>query len=234
MFKNTPQYAFLTLLYSDWLKPLYIWRHEVENGHIKRVVDEDCELNTIEIIGQNVKKNSITCPSDPKLSLGIKHHHLVMIVKNLGTYFGFEVLILDSVNEMRYLRVSNFESNSRVRPLICSTPVRLQPGWNQIEFNLADYTRRAYGTKYVEALRVQVHANCRIRRIYFSSQLYPNEELPAEFKLVKQKKKIDPLTVDEPQPGDILRARPNLQKKRVTTLELKNCTRISDVDGTRV
>lgn len=39
------------------------------------------------------------------------------------------------------------------------------------------------GTNYIETLRVQVHANCRIRRIYFSDRLYSEEELPQEFKL---------------------------------------------------
>ncbi|CAF2155176.1 unnamed protein product [Brassica rapa] len=32
-------------------------------------------------------------------------------------------------------------------------------------------------------LRVQVHANCRLRRIYFAERLYSDEELPPEFKL---------------------------------------------------
>jgi hypothetical protein len=39
------------------------------------------------------------------------------------------------------------------------------------------------GTNYVETLRVQVHANCRVRRIYFSDKLYSEDELPPEFKL---------------------------------------------------
>ena len=51
-------------------------------------------------------------------------------------------------------------------------PMRLDEGWNQIQFNLSDFTRRAYGTNYIETLRVQIHANCRIRRIYFSDRLY--------------------------------------------------------------
>jgi hypothetical protein len=42
-------------------------------------------------------------------------------------------------------------------------------GWNQIQFNLSDFTRRAYGTNYIETLRVQIHANCRIRRYPFAS-----------------------------------------------------------------
>jgi hypothetical protein len=61
--------------------------------------------------------------------------------------------------------------------------MRLDDGWNQIQFNLSDFTKRAYGTNYVETLRVQIHANCRIRRIYFSDRLYTEQELPNEYKL---------------------------------------------------
>ena len=60
--------------------------------------------------------------------------------------------------------------------------MRLDEGWNQIQFNLSDFTRRAYGTNYIETLRVQIHANCRIRRIYFSDRLYSGRATP-EFKL---------------------------------------------------
>ena len=42
---------------------------------------------------------------------------------------------------------------------------------------------RGAGTNYIETLRVQIHANCRIRRIYFSDRLYSEEELAPEFKL---------------------------------------------------
>lgn len=39
----------------------------------------------------------------------------------------------------------------------------------------------------------QIHANCRIRRVYFSDRLYSEDELPAEFKLylpVQNKAKV--------------------------------------------
>lgn len=39
------------------------------------------------------------------------------------------------------------------------------------------------GTTYRETVRVQIHANIRIRRIYFTDRLYEDEELPNEFKL---------------------------------------------------
>ncbi len=101
----------------------------------------------------------------------------------LNKYFTFEVTVLDDKNVRRRFRASTFQSCTRVKPFICTMPMRLDDGWNQIQFNLADFTRRAYGTNYVETLRVQVHANCRLRRIYFSDRLYAEEELPAEFKV---------------------------------------------------
>ena len=44
-------------------------------------------------------------------------------------------------------------------------------------------SRKAYGTQYVETVRVTVHANCRLRRIYFAERPYAEEDLPPEFKL---------------------------------------------------
>ena len=186
---------------------------------------------------------------DPKKTLGIKLPFLVMIIKNLKKYFTFEVQVssvkiffnriqtnlavpifycdfkvLDDKNVRRRFRASNYQSTTRVKPFICTMPMRLDDGWNQIQFNLSgiffnylfsmkfygskiflswgpypqvlrvlspaemikihsDFTRRAYGTNYIETLRVQIHANCRIRRVYFSDRLYSEDELPAEFKL---------------------------------------------------
>ncbi|KAJ7004988.1 cilia- and flagella-associated protein 20 [Populus alba x Populus x berolinensis] len=206
MFKNTFQSGFLSILYSLGSKPLQIWDKEVSNGHIKRLHDEDIQSNVLEIVGSNIQSTYITCPADPGATLGIKLPFLVMIVKNVKKYFTFEIQVLDDKNVRRRFRASNFQvyfsfleeiigltswyqsdaklrTVTRVKPYICTMPLKLDEGWNQIQLNLADFTRRAYGTNYVETLRVQVHANCRLRRIYFSDRLYSEEELPPEFKL---------------------------------------------------
>lgn len=60
-------------------------------------------------------------------------------------YFSFEVQILDDKNVRRRFRASNYQSTTRVKPFICTMPMRLDDGWNQIQFNLADFARRAYG-----------------------------------------------------------------------------------------
>lgn len=39
------------------------------------------------------------------------------------------------------------------------------------------------GTQYTETLRVQVHATCHLRRVFFSDSPLREEELPSEFRL---------------------------------------------------
>merc|ERR1740130_569035 len=91
----------------------------------------------------NISTTFITCPADPQKTLGIKLPFLVMIIKNLKKYFTFEVQVLDDKNVRRRFRASNYQSTTRVKPFICTMPMRLDKGWNQIQFNLSDFTRRA-------------------------------------------------------------------------------------------
>ena len=63
---------------------------------------------------------------------------------------------MDDKGTKRRFRASNFQSTTRVKPFICTMPLRLDEGWNQVQFNLSDFVKRAYGTSYVETLRVQV------------------------------------------------------------------------------
>ncbi|XP_023319942.1 cilia- and flagella-associated protein 20 [Eurytemora carolleeae] len=174
MFKNTFQSGFLSILYSIGSKPLQIWDKKVRNGHIKRITDQDIQSFVLEIVGTNVSTTYITCPADPKKTLGIKLPYLVMIIKNMKKYFTFEVQVLDDKNVRRRFRASNYQSTTRVKPFICTMPMRLDDGWNQIQFNLADFTRS-------------------IPPLAF--RLYSEEELPAEFKLylpVQQKGRLPP------------------------------------------
>ena len=164
----------------------------VRNGHIKRLTDADIGSSVLELAGTNVSTTYIVCPSDGSpgggasgAGLGIKLQYLVMVIKNMKKYLTFEVTILDDKNVRRRFRASNFQTTTRVKPFICTMPLRLDDGWNQVQFNLADFTRRAYGTNYVETLRVQIHANCRLRRIFFADRLYSDAELPSEYKLFK-------------------------------------------------
>ncbi|KAI0982487.1 hypothetical protein GJ496_007481 [Pomphorhynchus laevis] len=183
MLRNTFQSGFLSILYSLGTSPLQLWDKNVKNGHIKRITDEDIQSLVLEIMGENISNVFISCPADPRKSLGIKLPFFVLIVKNMDRYFSFEVQILDNKDIVRRFRASNFQSTTRIKPYICTMPLRLDSGWNQVQFNLSDFTKRAYGTNYVETQRILIHANCRIRRVYFADRLYFEDEYPSGFKL---------------------------------------------------
>merc|ERR1712214_262264 len=132
MFKNTFQSGFLSVLFSLGSKPLQIWEQHIRNGHIKRITDPDISSSVIELMGANVSTTYISAPADPKQTLGIKLPYLVMIVKNMKKYFTFEVQVLDDKNVRRRFRASNYQSTTRVKPFICTMPMRLDDGWNQV------------------------------------------------------------------------------------------------------
>lgn len=75
-------------------------------------------------------------------------------------YMSFEVTIMDDKGVKRRFRASNFQSATRVKPYICTMPLRLDDGWNHVQMNLVEFCKKAYGTNYVETLRIQVWAVC--------------------------------------------------------------------------
>ncbi|RZB81692.1 Cilia- and flagella-associated protein 20 [Glycine soja] len=128
---------------------------------------------------------TLDCSSFCDLSVAtVVYDHFRLIVKlRFYTRWHPTPLLRQAVSQAPIHHSSDRKAVTRVKPYMCTMPLRMDEGWNQIQFNLADFTKRAYGTNYVETLRVQVHANCRLRRIYFSDRLYSEEELPPEFKL---------------------------------------------------
>lgn len=208
MYRNSYQRGMLTVFYSVGSKPLSMWDVHIQDGSVTRFLDQDIKSLVLEILGTNVSTTYITCPKDNKV-LGITMPFLVMIVKNLHKYFSFEVTILDETGTRRRFRVSNFQSTTQILPLCTVMPIGLSDGWNQIQFNLAEFTNRAYKKQYVEVQKIKINANIRLRRIYFTERLVPEDELPAEYKLffplstkaAKDKKATDALKKENMKPS---------------------------------
>ena len=180
---NNKDNGFTSILYAVGTKPLQNWDFSVKNGHIKRLLDPDIQSPSIEIIGANVDSNYIFTPHDPKKSLGIKMHTIVLLVKNLQKYFEFSVNIIDDKKIERTFKASNFQTLTRVKGNFCSLPMKLEDGWNQVHIKLDDFCKKAFGTNYKETKRVQIHANCRIRRIYFTEFPVNYRKIPPEYKV---------------------------------------------------
>jgi hypothetical protein len=189
MFRNTFQKGFLSVFYAIGSKPLLVWDAKVSNGFIKRITDEDSKSLALDMRGLNVATCFITAPSAPCKSLGIHLPYLTIIVKNLQKYFSFEVQILDDRNQLRRYRLSNFQKQTRSTSFSTSMPLALNYGWNQIQLNLADFTRRTYDTNYMECVRITIHANCRLRNVYFTDRWYNDEEKPVAYKFIAKEDK---------------------------------------------
>lgn len=84
-----------------------------------------------------------------------------MVSHTLGL-LPFHFQVLDDQNLRRRFRASNHHSKTQVNSFMCTMPISVDDRWNQFQFNLADITRRAYGTSYVETQRVQVCVCVRI------------------------------------------------------------------------
>lgn len=194
MFRNTFQKGFLSIFYSCGSKPLIIWDSKSDNGYIKRILDDEAKSLVMDLRGTNVATCYISAPALPCSCLGVKLPFLTIILRNLNKLFSFEVQILDDRNQLRRFRWSNYQSQTRVSNFMASMPLALNEGWNQIQLNLADFTRRVYDTNYMETVRVTINANCRLRSVFFSDRLYDEDEKPAAYKSIlkddNSKKKI--------------------------------------------
>nr|XP_049701219.1 cilia- and flagella-associated protein 20-like [Helicoverpa armigera] len=182
MFRQAYQRGMLTIFYSIGSKPLAIWDTFTKDGYIKRFLDEDIKSMILEIGGTNVSTTYIVCPKGKEV-LGVSMPFLVMVLKNLKKYFSFEVTILDETGTRRRFRISNFQSTTQVLPLCTVMPIGLSDGWNQINLNLPEFTKRAYKKQFVEVQKVKINANTRLRRVYFTNSLVSEDQLPAEYRL---------------------------------------------------
>lgn len=183
MFRNQYQGGIVSIFYACGSKPLSIWDKIIKDGAVQFMQDPEIKSSVLDISGTNISTTYITCPKNLDDSIGIRLPFLVLIIKNMKRYFSFEVTILDDQNIRRRFNASNYQSKTKCGLLLASMPLCLSDGWNQIHFNLADFTRKAYGTQYKETVRIEIHANVRLRRIYFAPRLYEDKDLAKEFKL---------------------------------------------------
>lgn len=65
----------------------------------------------------------------------------------------------------------------------CAIPLCMDKNkpWEMIRLDLPTLVLKAFGTIYRETVKLSIHANCRIRRVYFSKRLYDQHLLPPEY-----------------------------------------------------
>lgn len=162
----------------------------VRVGNLKRVQrDKGVKGPALQLLASsNMSNTFITCPRDPAHSLGVKLPCLTLVLKNLDQPCMFEAQVVDDKGVRRRFRVSSTQTTTRVKPFVTLVPLQLDAGWNLVRLNLAEYTRRAYGTACVEVVRVQIHAACRLRHVYLSEADFSDGSLPRHLRSMPKPK----------------------------------------------
>lgn len=109
----------------------------------------------------------------------------------------------------RQIILTTFTRKMKAKIYSGFVPIRLSSSFEHVNINLAKVTHALFGTRYVETVKIkvsillktaaflyahanslcfipvlfQIHANCRIRSVYFSDRLYAHKELPNDYKV---------------------------------------------------
>uniref|UniRef100_A0A3P9ILL1 CFA20 domain-containing protein n=1 Tax=Oryzias latipes TaxID=8090 RepID=A0A3P9ILL1_ORYLA len=128
------------------------------------------------------KDNHFRCTLD--LNLGHGWSQQQFNLSDLTKYFYFEVQILDGKTVRQWIKFSTIQRETKVDHFRCTLALNLGDGWSHKTFNLSEITKTSsFRSDYMEKLRIQITANCRIWRVYFTDRLYLEDEIPKEFKL---------------------------------------------------
>ncbi|VDL60458.1 unnamed protein product [Hymenolepis diminuta] len=183
MYRGAYQSGFLSIFYSIGLKPLLNWKACCYSGSIRRITDPIIQSIVLDIRGTNASTTYIECPACENESLGIRMPIFVMLFKNIGRFFSFEIETLDLTGFHRRFRASNSTKNTLIHQFSAIMPLFLHPGWNTVVFDLNQLMDHCYKQRFQEVTRVRINANCRLRRVYFCDRVYSEEETPLEYKV---------------------------------------------------
>lgn len=161
----------ITLVKDDALK----FTLANEKLYSERVVDISCHAGKPESIG-------FTFPSLTEY-IGTPLPIINIQLKHVNRFVSFTCEIADVTGRMRSFTATNAASTVRMGEDACQMLLELKEGWNKFSLDLASLTKKVFGVEYSHALRITVHSNCRLRRVYFSDRVYGNWQLPASLRL---------------------------------------------------
>ena len=145
-----------------------------DQEEVNVVLDEEVDDQVVEVLGSHANV-SFMCDVDLP--------QLVVHLKEVGKYVRVVADVVDDEGKRRRIESSNHQSIARVKPTVCSVPLRIKKGWNRVRIDLEDLTHRAFGTHYKATLAVRVFANCRIWRCFFQDVDYADGELPVHLRV---------------------------------------------------
>ncbi|CAL8142258.1 unnamed protein product [Orchesella dallaii] len=174
--------VYFPLFYAGEKGALGIWEKHTGVGIVKRRLDdEDRSFHVLELSNPRSNLGTFICaPKSPMNALHVTLPHLIIAMKNYRRNFAFDVLVMDSNAYRRRFSFATWYNPSSLKKFsfLCQVPLRLEIGWNEIHVNFNDLVKSTYKTTYVETIRVQIYANCKLRQVFFCDDSIINGDLP--------------------------------------------------------
>ncbi|ODN04101.1 Cilia- and flagella-associated protein 20 [Orchesella cincta] len=177
----------VSIFYNEDQRSFHNWGLEVgsgrKRGRIREAIDHQINTPVLEIAGNHDGSVYMVCPPDQNKCINVTMPYVTMLMKDMHGYSSVEFTALDSLGFSRKICAKNFKSRCVIGELNCEIPMRLSPTWNYASVNLDETLRNAFGTKLVSVQRIKINANVRVRRVYFSEEIFGYKRLPQEFRI---------------------------------------------------
>ncbi|CAL8070585.1 unnamed protein product [Orchesella dallaii] len=177
----------VSIFYNEDQRSFHNWGLEVgsgrKRGRIREAIDHQINTPVLEVAGNHDGSVYMVCPPDPSKCINVNMPYITMLMKDMHGYSSVEFTVLDSLGFSRKICAKNFKSRCVIGELNCEIPMRLSPTWNYASVNLDETLRNAFGTKLMSVQRIKINANVRVRRVYFSEEIFGYKRLPQEFRI---------------------------------------------------
>lgn len=151
---------------------------------IRIINDAEVASPVVTLESNEFDKAWTSFPDNRNKFIGTPYPFIVMQIKNMNKYMGFEINVSDQNDKQKIFQCTNKQSLARLIDNKCSLPLTLDNGeWNIIIIDLQSLTKRVFNTKYKHCNRIKIFANTRVRRIYFAKDLYQEDDLPEQYKI---------------------------------------------------
>ncbi|KAL1463434.1 hypothetical protein WDU94_015185 [Cyamophila willieti] len=164
-------YCLLSSVKRDTLKK---WYHEGMDTKLATTYAEELgetvlsftgrfALSTDHLIYPNTQRRT----TEPYPELTMSNLHFIIKVDN--DPFSMEVVVEDSKNEDRIIRLNSTIETISSRPLICILPLPLHNiPWTQFTLDLNHLVNVLYDTKYTRLKLLKISSTCKLRKIFLT------------------------------------------------------------------
>lgn len=159
---------------SDWIAEV----PSSFDGHVRIIYDKEAKGHVAECVSRvSYRKVAMRFPDETKY-IGTPLPYIVLHIKNLGRHVAFSLEVQDEEHTTRVLRATTARTTAALEGSVLTLPLKLTAGWNKVAINVAQMIEEAYQVPYKYAVRCTIHANTRVRRIFFCDRIYRDDELP--------------------------------------------------------